>query len=368
VKSHRIAIVGTVGIPSGYGGFETLAQNLVDYHAEAGLTCDLTVYCAARAFVTKPKTYRSARLVYLSLNANGLQSVLYDAWSIGLSVWRHHNVILLLGVSGALVLPFVRLLSSVKIVTNVDGIEWRRAKWGRGARLFLRSLEWIAVRFSHLVIADNNAIAQYLADEYGTSGLVIAYGGDHAVAARAEAVDDLSLPDEYALAVCRIEPENNVHLIVEAFANQHDLPLVMIGNWNGSRYGRGIRSQYERCTNVRMLDPIYNLGRLRTLRSRASLYVHGHSAGGTNPSLVEAMHFSAPILAFDCAFNRATTEDKAAYFCSSEELAKLIRETRGETARRNADAMNEIACRRYRWSVVGAQYFEAVGTGASVKS
>lgn len=368
MKSHRVAIVGTVGIPSAYGGFETLAQNLVDYHAEAGLTCDVTVYCAAKAFMTKPKSYRSARLVYLPLNANGPQSVLYDAWCIGLSIWRRYSVILLLGVSGAMALPFVRLLSSVKIVTNVDGIEWRRAKWGWGARLFLRSSERIAVRFSHLVIADNNAIAQYLSDEYGISSLVIAYGGDHAVAAHPEPVDDLLLPDDYALAVCRIEPENNVHLIVQAFADQHDLPLVMIGNWNGSRYGRAIRAQYERCTSVHMLDPIYDLGRLRTLRSRASLYVHGHSAGGTNPSLVEAMHFSAPILAFDCSFNRATTEDKAAYFGSPDELARLILEIRGETARRNAGAMNEIAGRRYRWSVVGAQYFEAVGNCASIKS
>ena len=367
MSSDRVAIVGTVGVPSGYGGFETLAQNLVDYHDDSKLTCDLTVYCSAKAFATRPETYRSARLVYLRFNANGIQSVLYDAWAMFSSVCRRHNTILLLGVSGALALPLVRLLSSVRIVTNVDGIEWRRAKWSPGARLFLRLSERIAVRFSHVVIADNDAIAQYLRDEYEINSRVIAYGGDHAVAALPEPVDDLSLPPSYAFSVCRIEPENNVQLIVEAFAGQDDLPLVMVGNWNGSQYGLRIRERYAGCSSVKLLDPIYNLGTLRSLRSKASIYVHGHSAGGTNPSLVEAMHFPAPVLAFDCTFNRSTTEGKAAYFRSTHDLVRLVRETRGETARQNASAMNEIASRRYRWSVVGAQYFELIGTHAPIR-
>ena len=238
------------------------------------------------------------------------QSIPYDIVSLISAVWKRSDVILLLGVSGAIALPFVRLVSSARIVTNIDGIEWRREKWQGLAKWFLRFSEKMAVRFSHEVISDNGAIAEYVKHTYGVDSHVIAYGGDHAVAVDAVAVDEYALPDSYAFSVCRIEPENNVHMVVEAFSKLKSHPLVMVGNWNNSEYGRSLREQYASCDNIFLLDPIYDLGKLKTLRSRALFYIHGHSAGGTNPSLVEAMHFGKPVLAFDCNFNRYTMEDK----------------------------------------------------------
>ena len=130
-----ISIIGTVGVPANYGGFETLAENLVKFHDAASLKSSLTVYCSSKSYPSKESTYLSARLKYVPLNANGAQSIPYDIVSLFSAVWNRSDVILLLGVSGAIALPLVRLFSSARIVTNIDGIEWRREKW----QTFVRS-------------------------------------------------------------------------------------------------------------------------------------------------------------------------------------------------------------------------------------
>jgi glycosyltransferase involved in cell wall biosynthesis len=273
-------------------------------------------------------------------------------------MWSRNDVILVLGVSGAIALPLVRLVSQVRIITNIDGIEWRREKWQGLAKRFLHFSEKMAVRFSHEVIADNGAIAEYVKQAYGVDSHVIAYGGDHAVAVEGAAADEYGLPESYAFSVCRIEPENNVHLVLEAFSQLETYPLVVVGNWNNSDYGRTLREQYGSCGNLFLLDPIYELGKLKTLRSRASLYIHGHSAGGTNPSLVEAMHFGKAVLAFDCNYNRSTTEERALFFRNGDELVRLINTLEADEFQRVGGNMLEIAKRRYTWRVVAQQYFE----------
>ncbi|MCA0911035.1 DUF1972 domain-containing protein [Qipengyuania gaetbuli] len=351
----KIAITGTVGVPARYGGFETLVEKLVCHAQASDQPIDqLTVYCSKQAYEERPSHYCGARLRYSRLNANGIQSIIYDCVAALDAIWRRHDRLLVLGVSGAIIFPLLRLISRARIVTNVDGIEWRRPKWTGLGRYFLKWSEWLAVRFAHEVIADNQGIADYLKETYKIEARVIAYGGDHAVQSIAEEPIDIGLiPDDYALALCRIEPENNVAMILEAFENS-SLPLVFVGNWNNSEFGRKLRSQYAHSPNILMLDPIYEPTALQRIRGNASAYIHGHSAGGTNPALVEMMHVGHPILAFDCSFNRYTTEDCAAYFASAPQLADLVA---GISDIKNGSLMNEIANRRYRWDVIGAEYF-----------
>lgn len=356
MRNKRISILGTVGVPANYGGFETLVENLVQHHSNGNISCDLTVYCSSKSYQEKKEGYLSAKLKYVPVNANGAQSIIYDWFSLLLAMWRA-DVILLLGVSGATMLPLVRLLSSARIVTNIDGIEWRREKWKGLAKWILKVSEKMAVLFSHEVIADNQAIADYVKETYGMDAHVIAYGGDHAVAVEGASVDEYALPEKYAFSVCRIEPENNVHMIVEAFSEQEDLPLVLVGNWKSSDYGRQIQEQYAKIGHIYLLDPIYDLGKLYTFRSQAKVYVHGHSAGGTNPSLVEAMLFGKPILAFDCDFNRFTTEDKALYFQTENEIMTLLADMSYAEQKKEGEDMLEIARRRYTWDIVAQQYF-----------
>jgi len=355
----KIAILGTVGVPGRYGGFETLAENIVRYaetHSEPGE--ELTVYCSAQEYPERQSRFLGARLRYSRLGANGVQSIPYDVLTSLDAVARGHDVLMLLGVSGAIALPFLRLISRARIVTNVDGVEWRREKWGGLARRFLRWSEALAVHYSHAVIADNQGIADYLRETYGIEADVIAYGGDHALAAGiVETVDDVGLspqlPPDYALALCRIEPENNVEMILEAFEGA-PRSLVFVGNWNNSEFGRALKARFADRPGLHLLDPVYDAGLLYAIRAGALLYIHGHSAGGTNPSLVEMMHFGIPVLVFDCNFNRYTTEDRAAYFSSVAELRMLMST---DLPPDNGSTMYEVAQRRYRWNEVGRQYF-----------
>lgn len=358
MKSPRkIALLGTVGVPGCYGGFETLAENLVRFHAERERVEELTVWCSSAASEDRPATFETARLRYVSLSANGIQSIPYDALSLLDAVRTRHDRILLLGVSGALMLPLIRLISKVRILTNIDGIEWKRAKWNAAARAFLRVSEWAAVRFSHAVIADNEGIADHVRETYGSDCHVIAYGGDHAVANVNSTPLPNGLPRHFALALCRIEPENNVEMILDAYSKLSDR-LVFVGNWNNSSYGMELRNRFGDCPNLHLLDPIYDPGALKALRSQASFYVHGHSAGGTNPSLVEMMHFGIPVFAHGCVFNRYTTEEKARYFETAEDLCSLVQGLSPDDASEIGSAMKEIALRRYTWGRIGEAYFD----------
>ncbi|MCE8421203.1 DUF1972 domain-containing protein [Rhodovulum sulfidophilum] len=358
MSTARIAILGTVGVPAAYGGFETLAENLVRHRETLKTPPDLTVYCAASAFASRPARYRGARLCYLPLRANGAQSMLYDAVSLVDAVLCGHDRLLLLGVSGALALPLVRCFGRARIVTNIDGIEWQRAKWGRLARAVLRASEWAAVRFSDEVITDNAAIARHVATRYGRACHTIPYGGDHARATAPDPAGAEGLPQSYALALCRIEPENNVALVLEAWSRL-SAPLVFVGNWDASAYGRELKARYGAHPSIRICDPVYDPARLRAIRDRATLYVHGHSAGGTNPALVEMMQFGVPVLAHGCIFNRETTENAALYFDTPDDLIRAVNTLarRPDAARQTGARMREIAERRYRWAEVGAAYF-----------
>lgn len=345
-----LAVIGTVGAPACYGGFETLVENLLDSSDP-----EVLVYCSSKHYEAQAEKYKNARLKYINLSANGVQSIPYDVLSMLDAVRSGANKILVLGVSGAILFPFLRLFTKVQIVTNIDGLEWRRDKWGSLAKRYLKWAESLAVRYSHDVVSDNQSIADYVYSEYKRHSHVIAYGGDHAVVD----VSSCNSPKQsYALGLCRIEPENNVHLILEAFA-ESKLKLKFVGNWNASFYGQKLKEKYSKYSNITILDPIYDLETLSVLRSDCVLYVHGHSAGGTNPSLVEMMHFGKPIFCFDCSYNRATTEDTALYFGNVKELFGLINQfdiSVGEPA--VASKMVEIANRRYTWSIVKKQYLD----------
>lgn len=352
-KSHRIAILGSVGAPARYGGFETLADNLVQFHAAHSRPEALCVYCSRPAYPDQPKIYGNASLRYSRFRANGASSVLYDAATLRDAIAKGTDVALLLGVSGAIALPALAR-KGTRIVTHVDGLEWRRKKWSKPARAFLRWSERLAVQHSDAIIADNPAIATYLRRTYRIEPEVIAYGGDHGPEARPLTPAPVwDLPKNYALALCRIEPENNTRMILAA-CEKTSSPLAFVGNWNSSAYGRALKQQYSGVAGLHLLDPIYEADALFTLRGNAALYIHGHSAGGTNPALVEMMHFGRPTLAFECEFNRATTAGAAQFFTSE---ASLVAALQGP-APSNGDALREIAKRDYLWEDIGAQYFD----------
>lgn len=364
-NKKRIGIIGTVGVPARYGGFETLAHQLV---LNLNKDFDLTVYNSTKHYSAKErvKKWNGADIRYIPLKANGVQSIFYDILSMIHAV-IFCDVMLILGVSGCLFLPFIKIFFPFKkVIVNIDGLEWRRAKWGSFAKNFLSFSEKIAIWFADEIVADNAAIQKYVYDRYGVSSNLVEYGADH------NQVEDITketfekfpfLKSEYAFKVARIEPENHIHTVVEAFANQTELPLVLVGNWNVNEYGKTLRKKYENYDHLHLLDPIYEAKLLNQLRSNAKLYVHGHSMGGTNPSLVEAMYLGLPILAYDVVYNKVTTEKKAYYFEDAEQLGKMIKFHEVLDLDRVSRDLYNVAYRRYRWSVITNKYAElAIGT------
>jgi len=344
----KLAIIGTVGVPACYGGFETLLENLLPTDIET------TVYCSSQAYKERVKEYKGAKLVYIPLKANGAQSIPYDIVSCLHALKSGCNSLIILGVSGAIILPLVKWLRpNITIVTNIDGTEWRREKWSYLIKQFLKWSEHLAVKYSDTVVSDNQGIADYVEVEYQKTSRVIAYGGDHALIDQKADIETRP----FALSLCRIEPENNVHVILEACAKTNT-PLKFVGNWHISDYGRSLKAKYSQYDNIEIVDSVYDISTLFHLRSTCGLYLHGHSAGGTNPSLVEIMHFAKPIIAFDCVYNRATMENKGSYFKDEQSLQALLASHDWEDI--TDGDMEEIAQRRYTWQIIRKQYLELI--------
>lgn len=353
----KISVIGTVGVPANYGGFETLVEQLIDHNKNKDL--QYTVYCSRKSYNEERWVYNGARIEYVRLNANGIQSIPYDIVSL-IRAARKSDIVLVLGVSGCAFLPIFRIFSKKKLIINIDGLEHRRDKWNKWIRRFLKYSEKQAVKYGDIIVTDNQGITDYVKDEYGKDSVLIAYGGDHALTVstneeKTQILKEYKLkPKDYALAICRIEPENNVHVILEAFEKAKK-KLVFIGNWGKSEYGKTIAEKYRNSPYIHITPAVYDIKKLNVIRSNCNLYLHGHSAGGTNPSLVEAMFFKVPIFAFDCIYNRESTENKANYFSTVDNLVDLIQNSSIDLTL-NAKSMSEIANRRYRWETIARQY------------
>lgn len=350
----QVAIVGIQGVPAKYGGFETLVENIIGDNCCSEVR--YTVFCSGKDYTTRMKTYKGAQLKYIPLfHANGIQSTPYDILSM-LRCLRGYDTVIILGVSGCVFLPVFRLLYRKQLIVNIDGLEHRRAKWGKFARWFLRTSEAMAVRYADVIIADNKGIQDYVWNTYHKKAELVAYGGDHAQRNVTEERQNEILrqygiaPGNYAVSVCRIEPENNSHLILKAFATSGK-NLVFVGNWKRSEYSRQLKEEYCGRKNIQMVDSVYDLDILYALRNQCRCYIHGHSAGGTNPSLVEAMFFGKPILAYDVIYNRETTENEAHYFKTNEELVELLHDSPEDGYK-----MREIAKQHYTWAFIAQQY------------
>lgn len=356
ISPTKVGVIGSVGAPARYGGFETLAEQLA--RVLPSTTVELTIYCERSAYTDGERAephFCGHRRVFVPLKANGPSSIPYDIASIVHAVLvAKVDVLLVLGCSGAAALAAVRALRpSVRIVTNIDGMEWRREKWSGAARRVLRLLERLAASYSHSIVADNVEIARLAMKQYGVASTVIPYGGDHTLVREHEGALPESLPQPgYFLSVARIEPENNCELILEAFYGSNER-IVYIGNWEATKYGRKLRSRFGGEPNMVLLSPVYDIGRLAWYRSRARGYLHGHSVGGTNPSLVEALFWSPTIAAFDCPFNKATLNGCGVYFGTSAALRDLLAQV--EKWRIPETTLEKLK-ETYAWQTIGSMY------------
>ncbi len=354
ISKMRVGIIGTVGLPARYGGFETLAQYLVEHLGEE---FNFTVYCSGPEYIERPRKYLNAKLVYFPLKANGAQSIAFDFLNYA-HAFFNCDVLLILGVSGGLAMPFLRLFGK-KTVLNIGGLEWQRSKWSAWPARFLRISEAVAVISADKVISDNLGISQHLRKAYHKETTLIEYGGDQIQIPNINSDWIIKYPflkRPYAFAVARIQSDNNPELLLYAFNQVPETEFVFVGNWNRTEYGRELKRQYEVYPNLHLLEAIYNAEELNVLRAHCAFYVHGHSAGGTNPALVEAMNLSLPIAAYDVIYNRATTENQAQYFRNVKGLVELIIQTPQKVWDEQRPVVKEFANRRYRWEEISKKY------------
>ena len=357
----KLALIGTDGIPARYGGGETLYENLA-----RGLSSeyDITVYCSN----TQPRvgdTYLGARLKYINLKGNGWQSVLYDTVSF-IHAARHSDILYTFGPGASFIIRLYRFFGfRKKVIMNCGGLnEWEREKFSPLAKWYLKH-GYKTLRNKVIYLADNELYAKSLESEFGISdAVVIRYGGDNAV--KVSANEELLskypfLNDKYYVSVSRAQVDNNLHLLLEAFAQMQEKKLVMVSNFSVSQYGQELFEKYKSYENIVLIPGIYDPVELNAVRSNAYAYIHSHSRCGTPPSLCEAMNLGLPIISYDVEVNHEVTDDKAFFFSSASDLQRLVLTLSDEDMSVMAEASYKRAKAELTWEHIWNQYSELFG-------
>lgn len=344
-----IAFIGSAGIPNRYGGFESFAEHCTPKMGAFGHSVAVT--CDARLYADRKPDFNGVTRIFIGIPANGAASILHDLVAF-LTVFLRSSHIVVLGVSGGLWFPFFRVLCDLtqkRLIVNIDGIEWRRDKFSRPRKLLLKVLDNLAQRFAHVVIYDNEGLAPFLSRNAIDKAHCIGYSGDHVIQK-----PDSKRTTDTALTVCRIEPENQLELLIEGFLRSKLRCYTIIGNWQHSTYAQQLRKRYESESRLQLLDPIYDAEVLANYRASCGYYLHGHSVGGTNPSLVEMLFYDCKLCCFDVSFNRWTAESGASYFSDADALAALLNEP--ALPQEGRDALRS----KYTAGSIARQYLKAI--------
>jgi glycosyltransferase involved in cell wall biosynthesis len=361
----HVSILGTRGIPAAHGGFETFAEHLALYLV--GRDWRVTVYCQEEgAAAPWEDDWKGVRLVHIPVARQGAAGTIVFDWRASRHAAREPGVKLLLGYNTG-VFNVVLKLARRPVITNMDGIEWRRDKWGMAARAWFYLNEHAASITSDQLVADHPEIQRHLARHTRARKIVmIPYGAEDAAGADATPLSSLALePQRYALVVARPEPENSLLEIVSGFAQaKTGYKLVVLGDFSPqtNRYHRKVLSQASDATVFP--GAIFDQAVVGALRRHCAVYIHGHRVGGTNPSLVEALGARCAVIAHDNPFNRWVAGEAACYFSGAASLAGVLEEVLGSSTKR--EAMGIAAYQRFSasftWPAVLAEYETVLDT------
>ena len=352
-NKKRWALCGTRGVPGAYGGFETFCDQFCKKNYESNRPLDLLVFCDKT--IEKGVAFDYADRFFMPISANGIQGIFYDSLCILYSILVRRDI-LLLGCSGAFFIPLARIFG-IRVITNIAGLEWSRSKWGFFAQKALKFFEAMAVKFSNVIIADNLYINKYINKTYGIDPITIAYGGDQVLDYKNTPV---KVPyDEYYFSMARCQPDNNIEMILDSFIDSNH-NLVFVSNWSSDSFGEFILEKYEGYANIFLLNAIYDISKTNYLRSNSIAYIHGHSAGGTNPVLVESMFLECPCICFDNEFNNATTFDEAFYFRNTKQLKAILLTLKESELLNSACILKKLAFENYMWDSICNSYLEVL--------
>lgn len=359
--TRSVAIIGTRGYPSYYGGFETAVRRIAPYLAEHGW--DVTVY--GRPGATKPddpeRDQRVRSTITKGVESKSMSTLTYGLTSALDAAVKRPDVALVMNVANGFWLPLLKA-RGIPTLVNVDGIEWDRAKWGRAAKAMFRAGARATARWADELLYDAKAIGDRWKTEFGRDGVFVPYGGD--------VPDNLPLEEGlthrgYVLVVARFVPENSIDEFLTAAAElSANWPIVIVGSTGyGGEFDTRAQALSDTTENVHWLGHVSNDQRLLSLWQHAGVYFHGHSVGGTNPALVQAMACGIPIVARDTVYNREVLSDSAVFITPepvaiSSSIDALMKNPTLQN--RLADGAQKRAIAEYSWLSVCERYERAL--------
>ncbi|MEM6894850.1 MAG: DUF1972 domain-containing protein [Bacteroidota bacterium] len=353
----KIAILGTRGVPNHYGGFEQFAEFFSVFAQKEGH--EVYVY-NSHNHPFQESTFHGVKILHkydpeYILGTFG--QFIYDFNCILDSRKRKFDVILQLGYTSSSIWGWMLPKKSV-IISNMDGLEWKRSKYSRPVQKFLKVAERLAVKTSDFLVSDSIGIQDYLLKEYKASSEFIAYGAEVFSNPNQEVLKAYNVkPYQYNMLIARMEPENNIEVILDGVElSDSEERFLVIGNYNSTKFGKYVKQKFSNSKKIEFLGGVYNLEHLNNLRYYSKIYFHGHSVGGTNPSLLEAMASNTLIVAHDNPFNKSILQKNAFYFQNStdvkEHLESLDKSNYQEFVKTNFDEVKE----KYNWGIINGKY------------
>ena len=355
----KIAILGTRGIPNYYGGFEQFAEFFSVYLVEKGHE----VYCYnSHNHKYQEKTFKGVQLIHKhdpEYKYGTFGQFIYDYNCIMDSRKRDFDIILQLGYTSNSIWFFLMPKKAINII-NMDGLEWKRSKYSKPVQLFLKIAEWLAAKSGDYLISDSLGKKKYLQEKHNKDSKYIAYGAYPFNSPNEEILKEYQVEKEkYNMIMARFEPENNLDMVLEGVAlNFEDkTTILVIGNHN-TKYGKYLKNKFQTNKNIHFIGGIYNLEHLNNLRYYSKLYFHGHSVGGTNPSLLEAMASKALIAAHNNDFNKGILKENAFYFRNSIEVKNILNNSKKSNNLPFIKNNYEAIVNEFNWTKINDDYLQ----------
>lgn len=354
----HIAILGIRGVPSGYSGYETFAQQVGPRLVERGHR--VTVYCRRSLFEERPAQYKGMDLVYLpSIQTKNLSTFSHTALAALHLAFRRADVALFVNVANS---PFclITKMAGIRTALNVDGLEWLRPKWGPSGKKYFHTSAKICKWTTHRVITDAGRMQEVYREEFGVESVDIAYGADSYGSQNPDRVRELGLePGKYFLTACRLVPDNNVDVLLDAFEKSDtDMTYAIVGGTPyPSPYVDALRARKD--PRLKFLGYVEDQALMDELYSNAFAYLHAHEFGGTNPTLLRAMAGGNCVIALDTPFNREVLAGNGLFFNKGDDsLGKQIEIllNQPEERQRMADGAIQRIEEAYTWERITDQY------------
>ena len=356
--ANVLRILGTRGVPAAHGGFETFAEYLALYLVKKGWR--VIVYCQldGEGPITED-VWEGVERVNIPVPQSGAKGTVFFDWIATRHAAKHKDLCLTLGYNTAVFCALLRI-KRIPNVINMDGIEWKRQKWGLVAKTWFYLNELAGLWLGNHLVADHPGIKQHLQRAVNPDKItMIPYGADQVEKGSAEPLARYGLKSgQYGILIARPEPENSILEVVQAYSRQaRGMPLVVLGNYKEDHaYQASVKVAAS--DEVLFVGAIYDKAIVQALRAHCRFYVHGHQVGGTNPSLVEALGAGSPVLAHDNAFNQWVAADSAVYFVDATSCAERLETLLADDALIEKLQVNALRQHhdRFTWDSILGQY------------